>query len=502
MVWAENPHNGNCEGVSALLTGEKREMEDRLLDFIKSLKSDKSIESFDEAATKQAIILQCLHILGWNAFNVDEVHPEYSVGKDKVDYSLRLDDANEVFLEAKKVSEDLERERHQRQLLNYSFQQGVKLAILTNGVTWWFYLPLHEGDWEQRKFYSIDIYQQEAEDIASKFVDFLSRENIASGAALDNAEAVYKSQQRQKILQATLPRAWNMIVSEPDGLLVDLLNETSESICGYRADDNTIKRFLAKYRDLLTISVDLPEVIPPASPKQPQASRPSGKSKGSRKDSLLRLFSDIGGEGTRSQINERIPDYWELRPEEWKIKKGTAKPLYWHHVASACQGLKGKYEYLENPKRGTWRLTDKGRTYLKSIQPSLQKASPKAPTQQTPLSTPMSISENFTGKRISSFYFQKQKHEANSWKELLLGVCEVMNALHRNDFDKVFELKGSKRIYFTQDKDRLWAPRQIPNTDIFVETHMSATLVTHVCRRLIDLFGHSDEDLKIEIKPT
>jgi hypothetical protein len=55
MVWAENPHNGNCEGVSAFLMGEKREMEDRLLDFIKSLKSDKSIESFDEAATKQAV---------------------------------------------------------------------------------------------------------------------------------------------------------------------------------------------------------------------------------------------------------------------------------------------------------------------------------------------------------------------------------------------------------------------------------------------------------------
>ncbi|MFC1712717.1 winged helix-turn-helix domain-containing protein [Candidatus Poribacteria bacterium] len=478
-------------------------MEEQLLDFIRSLKLDKSIESHDEAKTKQAIILRCLHILGWDTFNVDEVYPEYSVGKDRVDYSLRLDGADKVFLEAKKVSEDLE--KHQKQLLNYSFQQGVKLAILSNGTTWWFYLPLHEGDWEQRKFYSIDIHQQEAEDVAAKFVDFLSKESIANGSALDNAEAVYKSQQRQKILQTTLPKAWNMIISEPDSLLVDLINETSESICGYRANDRTVKRFLSKYGDQLTISADTSEVAPFTLPKQiqtPKSVRQKAGSKESRKDSLLRLFSDIGGEGSRSQINERIPDYWELRPEELAIEEGTKKPLYWHHVASACQPLKDRYGYLENPKRGTWRLTDKGRAYLETIEPNTSRKSPASSESQDLPSEVKPITTDFKDMKLSSFYFKGSKYEVHSWRGLLLELSKLMYDIHRSDFDKVLGLRGTKRSYFARDENLLKLAKKIPDTGIFVEQNLSARNAVQVCRYLIDLFGYSDEDLEIAIEAT
>lgn len=86
-----------------------------------------------------------------------------------------------------------------------------------------------------------------------------------------------------------------------------------------------------------------------------------------RKDSLLRLIYDIGGEGTRKQINEKVPEYWELRKEELEIEKGTRKPVYWHHVASVCQSLKDRYGYLENPKRGMWRITEAGKKYISSI---------------------------------------------------------------------------------------------------------------------------------------
>ena len=363
-------------------------MEEQLLDFIKSLKAGKGgkgIESYDEAKTKQAIILRCLHILGWDTFDVDEIHPEYSVGRDRVDYSLRLDGANKVFLEAKKVSEDLE--KHQKQLLNYSFQQGVKLAILSNGITWWFYLPLHEGDWEQRKFYSIDIYQQEAEDVASKFIDFLSRENIVSGLALDNAKAIYKSQQRQKILQATLPKAWNIIISEPDSLLVDLINETSESICGYRADDRTIKRFLSKYGNQLTISADTSEVA------------------------------------------------------------------------------------LSIPSKQL----------------------------QTPQEKQQPITDDYTGKKISSFWFHGSAYAVQSWRDLLLKLCDIIHSKHEEDFHNILAVKGKTRSYFTRDKSELTDPKKIPNTDIFVESNQSAQSTIRVCRLVAAKFGYSGDALKIEV---
>lgn len=130
--------------------------------------------------------MQCL---GWNPFNIEEVYPEYSVGSKKVDYTLRYNGKNKVFIEAKKVNEDLE--KYQEQLLSYSFQEGVKLAVLTNGISWWFYLPLREGSWEKRKFYTIEIYDQVSKDIIKKFEELLSKENVISDKTIENAENLY-----------------------------------------------------------------------------------------------------------------------------------------------------------------------------------------------------------------------------------------------------------------------------------------------------------------------
>ncbi len=126
----------------------------------------------------------------------------------------------------KRVGEDLE--KHQEQLLNYSFQEGVKLAVLTNGITWWFYLPLHEGSWEQRKFYTIEIYDQDAEEISQKFWDFLSKENVVSGKAIVSAETIYKGRQKQHLIEITLPKAWNKIIKESDENFIELIAETTE----------------------------------------------------------------------------------------------------------------------------------------------------------------------------------------------------------------------------------------------------------------------------------
>lgn len=220
-------------------------MKEKLSEIINDLHSNKNLVKFDEAATKQTIILRILSSLGWDQYNRHEVYPEYTVGTKKVDYALRINQSV-VFIEVKKVSEDLEKEKHQEQLLNYSFQQGVKLAILTNGITWWFYLPLHEGNWNKRKIYSIDINEQNSEEIATKFIKFLSYENVKNGIAFTNAEKVKKAKDKQKILEETIPKAWTKILNEFNPSLIELINETIEKISGYRADEQLIQNFIQK----------------------------------------------------------------------------------------------------------------------------------------------------------------------------------------------------------------------------------------------------------------
>lgn len=101
--------------------------------------------------------------------------------------------------------------------------------------------------------------------------------------------------------------------------------------------------------------------------------------KETRKAGLLKLISDIGGEGTREQINAKVPKYWELSNKELEIEEGVGKPLYWHHVAGVCQALKDRNHYLENSKRGVWKITEAGKNYLSSMGYRL------SPSIQTPL---------------------------------------------------------------------------------------------------------------------
>lgn len=161
-------------------------MKEQLTQTIKDIVNKNNLHLYDESATKQAIILKLLNILDWDIFNREEVYPEYGNSGKKVDYALRFKNFNQIFIEAKRVNEDLD--GHQEQLLKYSFEEGVKLAILSNGLSWWFYLPLVEGRWEDRKFYTIDLKYQQHDLIADKFIEFLSKENVLQSKAIEKAK--------------------------------------------------------------------------------------------------------------------------------------------------------------------------------------------------------------------------------------------------------------------------------------------------------------------------
>lgn len=218
-------------------------MREKLISYLRQLKSDRRIDKFNEADTKQAVLLRIISLLGWDIFDRDEVTPEFAIGKQRVDFALRQSGRNKAFIEVKKVGEDLE--KHQEQLLNYSFKEGVKLAVLTNGISWRFYLPLHEGSWEQRKFYTIELYNQDIDDIADRFISYLERENVISEKSVQNAEEVYRSKQKEYLIGDTLPLAWNKLIYEPDELLIELIADATEKQCGYKPDNAIVEDFIA-----------------------------------------------------------------------------------------------------------------------------------------------------------------------------------------------------------------------------------------------------------------
>lgn len=221
-------------------------MIEEIKDFIEGIKANPRVVIFDEAATKQAIILPLLHLLGWNTHCVDEVIPEFLIENRKVDYSLH-DNGHFIFLEVKRIGEDLE--RYEKQLLEYCFLKGVEFAILTNGTIWWLYLPMKRADWQARKFASLDLSQEDTLHVAQLFVDLLSKGNATT---LGNAEAMYRS----RSIAETLPRAWNKLITQPALTLLEQFSETAKEMCGYIPAADEVKHFLKENTDRLIIKIE------------------------------------------------------------------------------------------------------------------------------------------------------------------------------------------------------------------------------------------------------
>ena len=236
----------------------------REIERIQGYISSGRLASFDEAAIKATAIEPILRELGWDVTDPDEVRREYSVGSRSVDYALFCDDTLRVFIEAKRGGESLE--RHQEQLVRYAFDEGVEIAILTNGATWWFFLPIRAVSWERRKVATLELNQQDSTEIAQRFIDLLSKENVCSGRAIQNAE-------KHQILEA-LPEVWNRLVSEPDSSIVNLLAEQTHRLCVREPDRDEVEQFLSGH--LEQIQITSPAVTPPtdSTPEQGRDANP------------------------------------------------------------------------------------------------------------------------------------------------------------------------------------------------------------------------------------
>jgi len=241
-------------------------MKKQIESFIDDLKLNKKLSSFDEASTKQALVLRLLSFLGWDIFDVDEVSPDYTSNSHGVSYSLRVKNTNKLFIEVKRVHEKLD--NHQKRLINFASQEKVGLSILTNGIVWWFYLTSEKSDWQQKWFYSIDLLKQKPDAIVPKLIDLLSKQKVTKGQSLRAAKVLYQDK-RQKMAADFVPQAWNQILKGPNKIFVELLSDTTEKICGYEVNSTLVENFLRKHLDKWLIK-DLPGLTaaPPAQIKE------------------------------------------------------------------------------------------------------------------------------------------------------------------------------------------------------------------------------------------
>lgn len=299
-------------------------MDKQIISFIDSIRSEKKLTSFDEESVKQAIVMKLLFLLDWNIFDIDEVRPNYPIKKNKIDYALRLKNSNKVFISIKKVGEPLK--SCQPELIEWFSKEGAEFFILTNGVGWWFYLLSNNGNFEQNRFCALDLLEQKSDNIAKQLKTFLDKKIISKGAALKTAQELQK-ERRQKIFSGALPEAWKKLVSEPHALLVKLLSEATEEICGFSPERGAAIKFLT---DALNCQQTL-DPIPSKEERKPSTQTYDGQS--------ISSFSFKGHEYKLKSWNEMLVKLCDILESEYKQ---DIENLQWHSVGKKYYFSKNK----------------------------------------------------------------------------------------------------------------------------------------------------------------
>ena len=422
-------------------------MKKEIVTFIKDLKSNKKLDKFDEASTKQAVVLRLFSFLGWDIFNVDEVYPDYSVNSYRVSYALRSKNTNKIFIEVKRVHEKLD--NYQKPLLNFASSEKVDISILTNGVLWWFYLPKSAGNSQEKWFYSLDLLKQKEDTFVPQLIDLLSKNNVVKGQALKAANALNQNK-NQKIASNVIPEAWNKIISQPNMIFVELLRESTEKISGCRVEAKLVERFLEKHLDKLLVT-NRPTTTSAPPPKVIEVSKSSLNA------------SDVSA----SRLNASDVSAPRLNASDVSAPRLNASDVSAPRLNASDVSA-----------------------------PRLNASDVSAPKSKKTLNKP----ESYIDKEIKSYTFNGKTNPARYWEDLLTGLCDYFAAIHSKDFEKVLWISGEDKTYFSRYSDQLRIPEKIKGSDIYVETKLGPDEIVKTSRSLLREFGYDVNDLSITVK--
>jgi len=123
-----------------------------------------------EEATKNALIMPFIQLLGYDVFNPFEVNPEFvaDIGikkGEKVDYAIMQESEPAILIECKHHLEKLD--PHNSQLFRYFHTTKAKFGLLTNGLTYRFYTDLEEKNkMDSTPFFEFNVTEIKEAEIA------------------------------------------------------------------------------------------------------------------------------------------------------------------------------------------------------------------------------------------------------------------------------------------------------------------------------------------------
>lgn len=130
-----------------------------------------SQHAMTEEATKTAVVMPFIQALGYDAFNLEEVVPEFiaDVGikkGEKIDFAVKIGGKTAILIEVKPISMSLGSAQYS-QLFRYFATVEARLAILLNGREIWFFSDIDEKNkMDKKPFFIFDLQNYDDRQVA------------------------------------------------------------------------------------------------------------------------------------------------------------------------------------------------------------------------------------------------------------------------------------------------------------------------------------------------
>ena len=215
----------------------------------------------NEAAITTGVVNPILAQIGWDTADPQQLVPEYTVGKRRVDLALLgAGRRPAVFIEVKGVGRALDGDR---QLIEYAFHEGVPLCILTDGREWSFYLPSGQGSYNDRRVYRLQLDDRDPTECARVLTRYVARERVLNGAAFEAAQHDHRDVAGRRTAAAVIPLAWQQLLAGPEDLLIELISDRAEAESGHKPAVLDVLDFLRSLRsDVPAASTTERRVVP------------------------------------------------------------------------------------------------------------------------------------------------------------------------------------------------------------------------------------------------
>lgn len=452
-----------------------------------------------EEATKNALVLPFIAALGYNVFDPTEVVPEFTadVGTkkgEKVDYAVLIDGKPSVLFECKWCGTDLEKE-HANQLCRYFTVTDTRFGVLTNGIIYRFYSDLEKSNRMDAKpffeFNMLDIDESLVEELKKFTKSSFDLDNILTTAS----ELKYTKEIKKIVEEQTRDPSDEFVkffASQVySGKLTKPVREQFSQIT-----KKALKQFINdKISERLKFALAEEHISPEVEVFKEELLEQDNLEK-QQGDGIVTTEYEYEGYYIVKTILREIIDAKRVNIRDVKrycniiLDDNIRKPICRLYFNTSQKYL-GLFDEQKNEERVPIDDVDDIYDYADQL-----KSMVKFYDENETTSEPSGVQ----GTSIDYFELNGARYDVDSWRNMLLKVCDIMRSNHGDRFADVLSLVGRKRPFFSRNPTDLRSPRLITDTNIYVETHHSANGAVRLSKSTISLFGHSEDDLVIHTK--